>query len=1170
MKIVRDIVAGVIVGLLFFSCVATVQAAPISSIRDVVSRTQTSVAVNHTIYATIPTTLTSVGDYIRITFPVGFVVPALTPSDISLSYGPVTGLETVATLGATSGSNTWGVFRSGNVLTFVVPTNEPIGGLPAGSKVIISIGTQVSGVVRQITNPPAAGVYPLIIGTPFEEATFSVQIVSDDTITVSATVTAPSSPPGGETTPSGGGASGGDPVPPPVDTAFVISGLRVEDIHTDHATIAWETTASADSRVEYGETVSYGGLASEGTLTRTHRMTITGLTADRSYFVRARSQTSGGTSGTGTISFRTSMLPHAPVISHVRLTSVTDRSAVLLFDTDIDARSTITYASMAGVSGSVIESGFTRTHSITLTGLRPMTSYSGGIVAEESTGLHSDRAAFSLSTAEDRTPPSNPSSITAIGITGSIRLDWIDAALEDGDYFVLRASTIGPPLSVTDGRLVYSGRSMSVTDSGLLDDTVYYYTLFAVDSFGNPSSGIVASARTLRGTIIPPPIEPLPPVITPVPPTVTPPPPTPLDPGIRPTPGVVTPGAGATDGPTPTVGAPGATGAPTPGATGVATPGTGISGTSPESTSTLPTTPLTPTTEPAGTPLATLVPLVMDEAVSATTTQPVSSFSEQTQVHIYVAHGALELLRVGGLRTVLPGRPMLFRLSVWADGEAPTGGQLRVDGTTYLLVGRPGEGTWETTLVAPAEIRDTNYEILLQYADGSRRHEVGVIRTRPFGIVREGSLLQRDQTPVVAGATIEILRTDGSRWEASAFEQQNPSVTGEAGTFGFLLPQGSYRLRVSKAGFRTFERVIDVSDQVLALPVSLTKELLPLGDILRPDASIGQNAQAVLREASIAAQILRDVSETQEVQQATKTVAAPAAAVATVAVTATAVSSVSALNYARFLFTQPLLLVRRRRRKKWGTIYNALSKQPIELAIVRLVHAASGVVVQTRITDALGRYSFSVLPGQYRVQVLKPNFVYPSTYLKAEKEDGDFLDLYHGELITTKEGALLTPNIPIDPVVREETPASIVWRGRLRRAQSILGVVGTIVSVASFAVAPSVLTGGLFALQVASYALFRRLALPPKPKDWGIAYDQDSKQPLERAVIRVFDKKFNKLLETQVTDQKGKYGFFAAKGVYYLTAEKLGYEKFVSQDIDLRQAKETVIDQHVALTKQKK
>ena len=136
--------------------------------------------------------------------------------------------------------------------------------------------------------------------------------------------------------------------------------------------------------------------------------------------------------------------------------------------------------------------------------------------------------------------------------------------------------------------------------------------------------------------------------------------------------------------------------------------------------------------------------------------------------------------------------------------------------------------------------------------------------------------------------------------------------------------------------------------------------------------------------------------------------------------------------------------------------------------------------------------------------------------------------------------------------------------------QNGLGIVGTIVSIGTFFIAPSWLTGGLFALQIATYGLFRRLALPPKPKDWGIAYDTTNKAPLEKAIIRVFDKKFNKLLETQITDQKGKYGFFAAKGLYYVTAEKIGYDKYVSSDIDLRHAKETVIDQRVGLTKQKK
>jgi hypothetical protein len=89
--------------------------------------------------------------------------------------------------------------------------------------------------------------------------------------------------------------------------------------------------------------------------------------------------------------------------------------------------------------------------------------------------------------------------------------------------------------------------------------------------------------------------------------------------------------------------------------------------------------------------------------------------------------------------------------------------------------------------------------------------------------------------------------------------------------------------------------------------------------------------------------------------------------------------------------------------------------------------------------------------------------------------------------------------------------------------------------------------------------------MPSKPKNWGMAIDGKTKKPLSRAVIRIFDKKYNKLLETQVTDKNGKYGFFVKRNVYYVTAEKAGYSKYVSQDIDLSHKDDAVIDQNIIL-----
>jgi hypothetical protein len=90
--------------------------------------------------------------------------------------------------------------------------------------------------------------------------------------------------------------------------------------------------------------------------------------------------------------------------------------------------------------------------------------------------------------------------------------------------------------------------------------------------------------------------------------------------------------------------------------------------------------------------------------------------------------------------------------------------------------------------------------------------------------------------------------------------------------------------------------------------------------------------------------------------------------------------------------------------------------------------------------------------------------------------------------------------------------------------------------------------------------------VPPKPKSWGIVYDEKTKEPISLAIVRIFETRFNKLLETQVTDGKGRYAFLVGKNRYQLLTEKQGYQPKEIKQIDLIK-KETIVDLNVGLIK---
>ncbi len=160
-------------------------AASLTSLSDTQSSVKVSTASNHDILFTTPTGLTS-GQTILITFPADYLIHA------SLTFTDVDVLDDGAqmTLAAAPSGATWGVARtSGTVLTL---TNGNVA-VAAGSVVRVRIGTNATNQstgVFQITNPTTIGTKVITVGggTFADSGSISEQIVTDDTVAVSATV----------------------------------------------------------------------------------------------------------------------------------------------------------------------------------------------------------------------------------------------------------------------------------------------------------------------------------------------------------------------------------------------------------------------------------------------------------------------------------------------------------------------------------------------------------------------------------------------------------------------------------------------------------------------------------------------------------------------------------------------------------------------------------------------------------------------------------------------------------------------------------------------------------------------------------------------------------------------------------------------------------------------
>jgi len=152
----------------------------------------------------------------------------------------------------------------------------------------------------------------------------------------------------------------------------VISNVTATSVTNNSATITWTTNIASDSKVNYGPTASYGSQKTDGTQVTAHSLTITGLSAKTTYHYQCVSTNGYGAGSSTDFTFTTS---GAPVISNVGSGSVASTSAVVTWNTDVAANSTVNYGTTTSYGSQQTDSSSVTSHSVTLTGLTPQTTY---------------------------------------------------------------------------------------------------------------------------------------------------------------------------------------------------------------------------------------------------------------------------------------------------------------------------------------------------------------------------------------------------------------------------------------------------------------------------------------------------------------------------------------------------------------------------------------------------------------------------------------------------------------------------------------------------------------------------------------------------------------------------------------------------------------------------
>ena len=359
----------------------------------------------------------------------------------------------------------------------------------------------------------------------------------------------------------------------------------------------------------------------------------------------------------------------------------------------------------------------------------------------------------------------------------------------------------------------------------------------------------------------------------------------------------------------------------------------------------------------------------------------------------------------------------------------------------------------------------------------------------------------------------------------------------------------------------------------------------------------------------------KKIIQNKTVQAAIQAAAVPIITATSAGITAlaaanTSIASGSYLLYLWQFLGSPLAYFSRRKRKAWGIVYNSLTKQPVDLAMVRLWDAKTKKLLQTKVTGRDGRYMFLVKKDkEYYVTVAKPDYEYPSRMLEGAERDIIYQNLYYYQIIAIdpsltsiqrKKERIILPrevinlNIPLDPHQKTVFSPGLTYgtKSRISYLSDFLGLsrrernkenqalissykkaalrrsvsnIGPVLGFICFILSPSWYTFSLFIVQLLVCFLFRRLALRRQPKPWGKVKDRKTDRGLDLAVLRLFNKRYGRLLLTQVTPRKGRYGFLVGKENYLLTCERQGYQ--TPPKLEILGTKEGIVRKDIGMRK---
>ncbi len=235
----------------------------------------------------------------------------------------------------------------------------------------------------------------------------------------------------------------------------------------------------------------------------------------------------------------------------------------------------------------------------------------------------------------------------------------------------------------------------------------------------------------------------------------------------------------------------------------------------------------------------------------------------------------------------------------------------------------------------------------------------------------------------------------------------------------------------------------------------------------------------------------------------------------------------------------------KKRTRRWGVVYDSITKQPLDPAYVSLKNTA-GETVSTAITDIDGRYGFVVEPGTYVLFVNKTNYIFPSTKLTGKRSDELYDNIYFGDYFTIPtSGEVITRNIPLDPLnfswnefEKEKRNLTSSFKRKdllISRIANFFFNVGFVLACIAFIVTPLPYNGIIFALYL-FVLIIKKIGI--KTKNKGSVVEKSTGLPLSYGIVRVMYSDIGQEVAHSIIDKYGNFYCLIKNGTYTIKIDK--------------------------------